>query len=297
MKHKILFVGLGDMGLPMALNLLKAGHEVYGADLRAERREMLEQEGGRGATDLPAAAKEVDTVFLMVMHGAQVHALVLGENGLLANLSKDACIVVTATIRPGEFDALVEPCEKAGVGLIDSPVSGGRTGAEGGSLTLMCSGRQEVLESRAGILDSISARKYVIDEKPGMGMRAKAALQSMFGSMFTAVFEGLALAAKSGVNGQAMLDVVQNSALSSPMVNYCSEQIMDRRFVDTGSTMTTIHKDIGISLDFAREQGVPMHTAAAAFQIFQAAMTAFPGEDNWAGVKVIEQVTGVKVKR
>lgn len=297
MKHKVLVVGLGDMGLPIAVNLAKAGHEVHGSDLRPERGKMLEEEGGRSAASLAAAAKEVDTVFLMVMHGRQVHELVLGDDGLLRHLPAGARIVVTATIRPAEFDALIEPCAAAGVGLIDSPVSGGRAGAEGGSLTLMCAGAPEHVDGCRAALEAIAAKIFVVSDQPGAGMRAKAALQASIGSVFTAVFEGLALAAKAGVPGQAMLDIMTNSAISSPMVDYCATQIMERRFKDTGSTMATIHKDIGISLDFARDQGVPLHTTAAAFQTFQAAMTAFPGEDNWAGVKVIERITGVEVRK
>ena len=297
MKHDVLVIGLGDMGLPIAENLIKGGHRVSGLDLRKERLDLLENCGGKSFTDLAAAASGADTVFVMVMHGNQVHEIVMGENGLLANLKKGSCIVVTATIKPGELDAIIEPCEEAGIGLIDSPVSGGRAGAEGGTLTLMASGDPKVVDSRIEALESISKKIFRVGESPGVGMRTKAALQATIGTIFTAVFEGMALAAKAGVKGEAMADVLSNSSVSSPMVDYAADQIINRKFKDTGSQMTTIHKDIGISLDYARELGVPMFATSAAFQIFQAAMTAFPGEDNWAGVKVIEQITGVEVRK
>ena len=289
-------VGLGDMGLPIAMNLVKAKHEVYGADLRNERVEMLVKSGGHKVEEITTTASEVDCVFLMVMHGKQVHELVLGENGLLTTLKKGSCIIVTATIRPNEFDQLIEPCEKAGIGLIDSPVSGGRAGAEAGSLTLMASGKKEDLVSQAVVLDAISGKKFIVGNVPGLGMRAKTSLQTMIGTCFAAVFEGLALSAKAGVDGKAMFEIISNSAISSPMVNYCSEQILNRKFTDTGSQMTTIYKDIGIALDYGREQGVPLFTTSAAFQLFQAAMSAYPGEDNWAGIKVIEDITGAKAQ-
>ena len=297
MKHEVLVIGLGDMGLPIACNLVEGGHSVQGFDLRAERLEMLEKAGGTPASDIASAAKNVDTVFIMVMNGKQVHDIVLGENGLLANLAKDSCIIVTATINPGELDAIVEPCEKAGIGLIDSPVSGGRAGAESGNLTLMLSGAPDVVDSRTGVLESISGKVFRVGEKPGVGMRTKTALQATIGSVFVAIFEGMALAAKAGVKGEAMAEVLSNSAVGSPMVKFCSENIIDRKFTETGSQMPTIHKDVGISVDYAREMGVPLFVTSSAFQVFQAAMTAFPGEDNWAGVKVYEQITGVEVKR
>ena len=249
------------------------------------------------ATDLADVAAKADTVFLMVMHGRQVQEIVSGPGGLLENLKPGACIIVTATIRPGEFEVLVPDCAKAKVGLIDSPVSGGRTGAEGGTLTLMLSGEPAVVDSRLAVLEAISSKIFRVGDQPGLGMRTKAALQTMIGTVFAALFEGLALSAKAGVKGEAMLEVLTNSAIASPMVDYCATQIMDRKFKDTGSQMATIYKDIGISLDYGRELGVPMFTTAAAFQLFQAAMTAFPGEDNWAGVKVLEQITGTPVQR
>ena len=297
MKHKTLVIGLGDMGLPIAANLVKGEHEVAGFDLRQQRLDMLAEAGGTAAASVAEAAKVADTAFLMVMNGDQVRDVVLGEGGLLANMAEGSVIVVTATIKPSEMDAIVPHCEKAGVGLIDSPVSGGRAGAEGGTLTLMASGDPEVLDSRMGALESISGKIFRVGDAPGVGTRTKASLQAAIGTVFAAVFECLALSAKAGVRGEAMLDVLTNSAIASPIVNYCAQQVMDRNFKGTGSQMATIHKDVGISLDFARDMGVPMFTTAAAFQIFQSAMSAFPGEDNWAGVKVIEQITGAEVGR
>ena len=296
MQHNTAVIGLGDMGMPIALNLLKAGHAVIGSDLRQERCARLTEAGGTATTNLAELAAGADTVFLMVMHGAQVHQIVLGPDGLLKHLKPGACIVVTATIRPAEFDTLIEPCAKANIGLIDSPVSGGRPGAEAGTLTLMLSGEPEVVASRQDALEAISGKIIQVAERPGVGMRVKAALQSCFGSCFAAIFECQALAAKAGVNGNAMLEVITSSGLASPSLNYCATKVVNREFTDTGSTMATIYKDIGISLDFAREQGVPMFVAAAAFQLFQSAMTAYPGEDNWAGVKVIEQISGTEVQ-
>lgn len=297
MKHDVLVIGLGDMGLPIALNLVKGGHSVAGLDLREERLAMLADGGGKPAADLAAAAAEADTAFLMVMDGDQVRELVTGEGGLLESMKEGSCIVVTATIKPSELDAIVEPCERAGIGLVDSPVSGGRAGAEGGSLTLMVSGDPAVVDSRIGALESISAKILRVGDRPGLGTRTKASLQAAIGTVFTAVFEGLALSAAAGVKGEVMAEVLGSSAIGSPMVEYCSRMIVERKFTDTGSRMATIHKDVGISLDFARELGVPLHVASAAFQVFQAAMTSFPGEDNWAGVKVYERVTGTEVRR
>ena len=135
-----------------------------------------------------------------------------------------------------------------------------------------------MVASRRPVLEVISSKIIVVSDRPGMGIRAKAALQSCFGSYFAAVFECQMLAAKAGVDGRVMHEVLTNSGLASPSLNYCATQVLNRKFVDTGSTMVTIYKDIGVSLDFA-----------------QVAMSAFPGENNWAAVNVLEQITGVQV--
>ena len=149
---RIGIVGLGNMGIGMAKNLVKAGFSLSGFDLSEERKKMLSELGGTPVSSVAAVAENSDCVFVMVMNGAQVQSVVLGEDGLLETMQPGSSIIVTATINPSEIKVLVEPAEKKGIKLIDSPVSGGKSGADDGTLTLMAAAKQEVLEEH--VLDT-----------------------------------------------------------------------------------------------------------------------------------------------
>ena len=125
----------------------------------------------------------------------------------------------------------------------------------------------------------------------------KAVLQSLLGAMFSATFEAAALAAKAGVPGQVVYDVVSTSSGGCGITSNALEKIIDRQFEGTGSHINTMHKDLTISLNMAEELGVPLHTAAAAMQIFHAGRTKFPDGDNWVCTRVIEDIVGAELHR
>ena len=122
-------------------------------------------------------------------------------------------------------------------------------------------------------------------------------MQSLIGSIFSATFEAAALAAKAGVAGQVILDVFSTSSAGSGITNNALEKIVDRQFEDTGSHINTMHKDLTISMALGEELGVPLHTAAAAMQIFHAGRTRYPNGDNWICTKVIEEIVGAELHR
>ncbi len=293
---KVGVVGLGDMGSGMAKNILKAGFAVTGFDLREARLAELEAAGGTRAASCRQVGEECDTIFVMVLNGAQVNEVVLGEEGLLAGAKSGTTIVISATIKPPEIEELVAPVTAKGVHLLDTPVSGGKPGAENGALTIMASGKTEVLEDNREVLDSISKVVFHVGEEIGQGQTVKASLQAMIGTVFAAIFESMVLGAKAGVKGKVLYDVFTASGVRSPLLENCAKLIMDRSFKDTGSQIATMYKDLGISVDMARENGVPLFATAAAFQLFQSGISMFPDEDNWTCVKVLEQIAGTEVK-
>ncbi|MEN9019864.1 MAG: NAD(P)-dependent oxidoreductase [Verrucomicrobiales bacterium] len=290
------FIGLGDMGMAMALNLIKAGFELTGFDLRQERLDMLKEAGGKPASSPAEAAQGADAVFIMVMTGAQAEAVVCGEDGLLTTMARGSTILLTATIKPGEARTLIDPVAKAGVHLIDSPVSGGKGGADSGTLTLMASAPQEVFEANQDLMQAVGQKLFHVGEDVGMGQTVKASLQALIGSTFTAIFESLVLGSKAGVDGKVLYDVFTASGVGSPLLANCSKLIMDRAFKGTGSQIGTMYKDLGISMDMAKENGCSMFTAAAAHELFRAGISLFPEEDNWSIVKLLEQIADTEVK-
>jgi 3-hydroxyisobutyrate dehydrogenase-like beta-hydroxyacid dehydrogenase len=130
-----------------------------------------------------------------------------------------------------------------------------------------------------------------------MGQTVKACLQSLIGSIFGATFEAAALAAKAGVKGQVLYDVFSTSGAGCGVANTALANIIDRKFTHTGSHISTMHKDLTIALDLARELGVPLFTASTAMQLFQAGKTKHPDGDNWIVTRVIEDIVGAELKR
>lgn len=291
---KVGFVGLGDMGLAMATNLVKAGFDVQGFDLRNERGELLREIGGSPANSVSATGADADVVFIMVMTGQQAWEVVCGADGLLTTMKPGSTIILTATIKPGEAEALVEPVAAAGVHLLDSPVSGGKGGADSGTLTLMCAGAPEILEANQDAMKAVGEKIFHVGQDIGIGQTVKASLQALIGSTFTAIFESLVLGAKAGVDGKVLHDVFTASGVGSPLLANCSKLIMDRAFKGTGSQIGTMYKDLGISMDMAKENGCAMFTAAA-YELFRSGISLFPDEDNWSIVKLLEQIADVEV--
>ena len=122
-------------------------------------------------------------------------------------------------------------------------------------------------------------------------------ITSPIGAQFAATFEAAALAAKAGVSGQVLLDVFSTSSAGCGVVNNALEKIIDRQFEGTGSHINTMHKDLTIAMNLGEELTVPLHTAAAAMQIFHAGKSKYPGGDNWVCTRVIEEIIGAELHR
>lgn len=293
---KVGIVGLGDMGSGMAKNILKNGFSLTGFDLSEARMTELKEAGGTPAANCREVAQNSDTIFVMVLNGNQVKQVVLGEGGLLEAAKPNTTIIISATIKPAEITELVAPVAEKGINLLDTPVSGGKPGAENGALTVMASGKTEVLEDNRAVLDAISKVIFHVGEEIGQGQTVKASLQAMIGTVFSAIFESMVLGAKAGVKGETLHKVFSASGINCGLYENCSKLILDRKFKNTGSQIATMYKDLGISVDLARETGVPLFATAAAFQLFQSGISKFPDEDNWTCVKVLEDIAGTEVK-
>ncbi len=290
-------IGIGDMGSGLALNLIKNGFSTAGHDLLEHRMQAFKDMNGLAKASASEVGEHADAVFIMVMNGDEVRSVIFDDDGLLSTLKKGSAIILSATIKPSEAKAIGEQLEGSGIHLIDTPVSGGYPGAQGGTLTMMAAAEDAVLDEFAPVMQAVSASIHRVGKKPGDGQTMKACLQSLIGSIFSATFEAAALAAKAGVSGQALLDVVSSSSASCNVANGSLENIIDRQFYKTGSHISTMHKDLVISLDLASQLGVPMHTAATAMQLFHAGKTKHPDGDNWIVTRVIEDIIGEELHR
>jgi 3-hydroxyisobutyrate dehydrogenase/putative dehydrogenase len=290
-------IGLGDMGSGIAKNLIANGFETWGRDLLPARQEAFVDMGGHTAASVGGVGAKAQAVFVMVMTGAQAHDVILGEKGLATTMAPGGVILLTATIKPAEARAIGAALQDTGLHLIDSPVSGGYPGAQAGTLTMMAAAPDAVLDGARPVMEAVSAAIHRVGTAPGDGQTVKACLQSLIGSIFSATFEAAALAARAGVPGQVILDVFSTSSAGSGITNNALQKIIDRQFEGTGSHINTMHKDLTISMALGEELGVPLHTAAAAMQIFHAGRSRHPQGDNWVCTRVIEEIVGAELHR
>ncbi len=293
--RRVGIIGLGDMGMGMARNIIEGGFPLTGFDLRDVRLKELEEAGGIRAGTCREVGESSDAVFVMVRNGDQVKEAVFGEDGVAQGMKAGGTIIVSATIHPSEIKQLVVPAAEKGLHLIDTPVSGGKSGADDGALTLMTAAKPEVLKENREVLESVSKAIFHVGEEIGQGQTVKAALQALIGTTFAAIFESLVLGASAGVKGETMFEVFGSSGVSSPLFKGCSKLIMERKFKDTGSQIATMYKDLGITMTMAKETGAAMFATAAAYELFRSGISLFPDEDNWSIVKLLEQIAGTEV--
>jgi len=285
------------MGSGLARNLIRHGFETAGFDLSEARMAAFEAAGGRRAADVAEVGRNADAVYVMVMNGDQAKSVIMGPDGLADHMPRGGAAILTATIKPREAHEMGEQLNGSGIHLIDSPVSGGFPGAQDGTLTMMASAPDAVLDEFAPVMKAVSGTIHRIGDTPGMGQTVKACLQALIGSIFSATFEASVLAAKAGVKGEHFHRVVSASSAGCVCANTALENIIDRKFANTGSGIGTMHKDLTISLDLAGELEVPTHMASAAMQVFHAGKSRYPDGDNWACTRILEEIVGAQLHR
>lgn len=291
-------IGLGNMGSGLARNLLKNGFTVQGFDIDKGKLDTLAGEGMTSCGSPAEAGQGADAVYVMVMNGADAEKVIFSESdGLVTTMQPGTVIIFTATILTGQLLALHERLKGTGIEMIDSPVSGGFPGAQSGTLTMMAAADPDLLDRCQPVMEAVSATIHRVGTEVGEGQTVKAVLQSLIGGIFTATFEAAALAAKCGIPGEVIHKVVSTSSAGCGAASNALEKVIDRQFTDTGSHIATMYKDMTIAMDLARANGVPLHTAAAATQLFQAGITRYPEGDNWIVTKLVEDIVGAELHR
>jgi 3-hydroxyisobutyrate dehydrogenase len=263
------FIGLGAMGMPMAINLVKAGHAVRGFDVRAGATDALVTAGGNAATSAADAARDADLLWAMVVSGEQAEN-VLFEHGAAAALPKGAIVGLGCTQAPAHAARTAERLVAMGLAALDAPVSGGIKGASAGALTIMCSGEAAVLERARPVLAVMGQRIFDCGRAPGMGSTAKMINQLLCGVHIAAAAEAMHLAERAGVSTATMHEIISVSAGNSWMWGDRGPRMMQDDPAVT-SAVDIFVKDLGIVLGEARALKAGLPLSAAAMQMFLAA--------------------------
>ena len=290
------FLGLGLMGYPMARNLLRAGHRVAVWSHTAEKARRLASEAGGQFCGTPRdVAAQADCIFLCVGDTAMSRDVILGADGLIQGARPGTVVADASTVSPSESRAIGEALKATGVDFLDVPCTGSTPGAEGGTLTFMIGGDPTVYEKVKSYFDPMGKRLYYCGG-PGMGLQAKLSQNLILSNILMAFNEGMVLATKGGVDPKLMLDILDNSAAKSGLINYKAPFVFRREF-QANFSVKWMHKDIGLMLESGKELGVPLFLTGLTRQLFQTAIAEGHGEEDICStIKVLEEMAGVEVK-
>ena len=208
---KVGFIGLGNMGLPMALNLLKAGHQVIGFDLVSSQLQAFSAAGGAIAPDANTAAKDVDVLISMLPASKHVEGLYLGNTGLLAHANPKTVLVDCSTISPKVAQAVASAAKQKGFAMIDAPVSGGTAGAQAATLTFMVGGEAKDLEYVRPLLEKMGKNIFHAGAA-GAGQVAKIANNMLLGIAMAGTAEALALGVANGLDPKVLSEIISKSS-------------------------------------------------------------------------------------
>jgi 3-hydroxyisobutyrate dehydrogenase len=290
------FIGLGAMGVPMALNLLKAGHVVRGFDVRTGATDGLVQAGGLAATSAADAAKDAELLWLMVVSGEQAES-VLFEHGAAAALPKGAIVAMGCTQAPAHAARTAERLTAMGLNVLDAPVSGGTKGANAAALTIMCSGDADTLQRARPVLDAMGSRVFDCGRVSGMGSTAKMINQLLCGVHIAAAAEAMHLAERAGVSTKTMHAIIGVSAGNSWMWGDRGPRMMMDDPPVT-SAVDIFVKDLGIVLGEGRALKAGLPLSAAAMQMFLAASGLGHGAaDDSQVIRAYRALNGAGAKR
>ena len=283
------FIGLGNMGLPMAQNLLKAGHAVHGFDMSQAQVLALTASGGQAAASGKAAASGVEIVITMLPAGQHVRDVYLGSEGVLAAAGAGALLIDSSTIDVATARDMAAAADRRGLAMLDAPVSGGVGGAQAGTLTFMVGGGDEAFARAKPILETMG-KTIVHAGGAGNGQAAKICNNMILGVSMIAVSEAFVLAEKLGLDAQKLYDISSKSSGQCwSMTAYCPvpgpvPASPANRDYKAGFTAAMMLKDLKLAQDAAKAAGADTPLGADAAKIYAEFVETGEGPRDFSGV-------------
>jgi 3-hydroxyisobutyrate dehydrogenase-like beta-hydroxyacid dehydrogenase len=260
---KVGFIGLGEQGKPMAINLARAdGFDLMVHDLRKEPVEELLTLGARRASSPREVGSRSDVIEVIVVDDAQVEAVVLGSDGILSGARPSSIVAIHSTIRPATVRSIAAECAARGIGVIDAPVSGGARAAQAQTMCYMVGGERDLVDRCRPVFETSGKNIFHLG-RLGSGMIAKLAHQVITCLNVLAAGEGMTLAKKAGLDLAMMQEVVRAGGASSRVAdNWVKHQ-------PTANAGKLWRKDLMLALECANELGLDLRGASAAQQLLE----------------------------
>lgn len=288
---RVAFLGLGIMGGPMAANLAKAGHEVTVWN----RTPGKAIEGARTAATPAEAAQGVEVVWMCVSDTAAVENVLFGENGVEQSLTEGMVVADSSTISPAATRKFAERVGLRGVQYVDSPMTGSKVGAEGGTLLFIVGGDEPAIEKLKPLYAAMGKKIFRMGET-GKGQSAKLVMNLQIALIYEGFAEALTLAAKLGVDAQALMPLIQASMVKSGVVEYKAPFVLGRDF-NANFPLRLMRKDIRLALEAAKEARVKLPGLETVEEIYDMAVEdGHANLDYAATLMLLEKWAGIEVK-
>jgi 3-hydroxyisobutyrate dehydrogenase-like beta-hydroxyacid dehydrogenase len=294
MADAVGFIGLGNMGRPMALNLVKNGFSLVVHDVDPAKVEALRGRGAKVAASAEQVAAATGRTIVMVETTAQAEAVIAGEHGIIRSAKPGHVVISMSTIDPFVARRLGDQLAARNVAMLDAPVSGGTVRAASGELSIIAGGPDDTFEACRDVFKAMGANIFHVGAL-GQGLAMKL-VNNMLGQVArVAISEALIMGVKAGLDPQTIYDVVRVSTGTSHAFETGVPKILARDF-SAGGTVDITYKDQELETAFAKQLGVPLLLANVTQQLYQMARAAGQNkEDGLSVIKVLERLAGVQV--
>jgi 3-hydroxyisobutyrate dehydrogenase-like beta-hydroxyacid dehydrogenase len=282
MKPTIGFIGLGLMGGPMASNLVKAEFPVTVWNRTASKAESLVKQGAKLAANPRAAALQADVLITIVSDPAALEEVLWGANGAIEGLRRGSLYIDSSTVSPDLARRVAKVCADRGVEFLDAPVTGGNWGAEKGELLYMIGGDAEVFDRAKPVLD-VLGKKFFLLGPNGAGQTVKLGMNLILAMQVDALAEALAVVTAAGVEGERLVEVLQSSMGRTALLDIKAPLMLKHEY-KASFPLRLMQKDLRLALEMAREHGVTLPAAAAAYGTYTTVKDSSNDDPDYAGI-------------
>lgn len=294
MKEKVGVIGLGIMGKPMAVNLLKAGCSVWVHARRPHMMDPLVEMGATACATSREVAENCDIIITNVSDTPDVEQVILGDNGIIHGAGAGSLVIDMSTISPSATRMIASKLAEKNIDMLDAPVSGGEKGAIDGALSIMIGGKEESV-TRAMPMFEVLGQNIIHTGDHGAGQVTKACNQVVIGQAIAAIGEAFILAQASGVDPAKVRAALMGGFAGSRALESHGQRMLDRNFAP-GFKARLHHKDMRIVMEAAHELGISLPGASQVTQYLNALVGTGKGEDDSISIlKLQEATSGVTV--
>lgn len=260
---RVAFIGLGNMGLPMATHLVDADFDIVGFDLDEDRTAAFEEAGGDTADDIDAAVRDADVVITMVRTPEQVLSIC---DGLFSEIPDDSLFVDMSTVGPETIAEVREQASDNDVRVLDAPVSGGVEGAKDGSLAIMVGGRPDDFATAEPLFEAMGEDVVHVGDS-GAGQTVKLCNQLLVGSQLVSIAEAFRLADEAGIDLETLYEALTSGIANSGILEVKGERILNDDY-EPGANVDLQHKDTQLIMDLGESLDVPLYSTSIVAQAF-----------------------------